>query len=137
MWLQLVLTVLAGSSLAQAASTITDVRTAQQLEVAIKDGAEHIRIREHLDLRQLKLGPLCEDGGCAQLLLFKLADTTLSIQVRLHGFAFRSMYFHGGAYWLCASLGPCGSEQPCRLPGTAMHGGRTVCSLPMNGHVIA
>ena len=86
MWLQLVLTVLAGSSLAQAASTITDVRTAQQLEVAIKDGAEHIRIREHLDLRQLKLGPLCEDGGCAQLLLFKLADTTLSIQVRLHAF---------------------------------------------------
>jgi hypothetical protein len=61
---------------------ITDVSTPKELEAAVQQGAEHIRLRAHMDLRGLTLSQLCPDGGCEQLVLFQVANATDSIQVR-------------------------------------------------------
>jgi hypothetical protein len=60
---------------------ITDVFTPEQFEAAMKHGAAHIRLRDHMDLRGLTLLPLCPGGECKQLLHFVIANTTESIQV--------------------------------------------------------
>jgi hypothetical protein len=65
-----------------AAENVTDVATPEELRDAIVQGAAHIRLRAHMDLRNLTLSPLCPDGKCNYLVLFQVANATESIQVR-------------------------------------------------------
>ena len=56
-------------------SAITEVTTAEELARAISKEDVHIRITEHLDLRGLEYGQLCDDTkeeGCQQKVLFKM-----------------------------------------------------------------
>jgi hypothetical protein len=50
----------------------------------VERGDAHIIITMHMDLRTLELSELCPDGGCSQLVYFKVQNGTLSITVRLH-----------------------------------------------------
>lgn len=61
--------------------TITNVWTPKDFDAAMKQGAEHIRLRAHMDLRELPLSPLCPEGQCDKLVLFQVANGTDSIQV--------------------------------------------------------
>ena len=60
---------------------IADVATLKEFAAAVASGAAHIRVLEHMDLRSLELENLCTNLECANLLLFRMQETTASIQV--------------------------------------------------------
>lgn len=76
------LAALAASRVAHAAELLTNVTTAAEFAAAVESGAAHIRVLEHLDLRGLELDNLCPNKDCVNLLLFRMQETTESIQVR-------------------------------------------------------
>lgn len=59
----------------EASSNVTVVKTAQALQDAVMNGAEHIEVQAHLDLTTLKFADCCD-------LLGKVNQTVKSIRVR-------------------------------------------------------
>ena len=70
---------------ALAQPTFTDVRNGRQLQAAVADGATHIRLRSHIDLRGLPMTSLCPgSSACVQQVYMMVQSGTLSITVCSH-----------------------------------------------------
>ena len=57
--------------------TITVVNNAEELQIAIEQGAEHIEVRQHLDISKLSI-----DAAEGPALLGQVPESVKSLQVR-------------------------------------------------------
>lgn len=80
MCLLLLITFARAPSVAADQISMVDVTTAAELDTAVTAGVSHIRLREHVDLRDNRYTPLCPDASCD--LLTKRFRLTLASSVR-------------------------------------------------------